>query len=311
MLHTIELKPGTLHAHYNTALPPILEVDSGDVVRSPTIDVSWGMEPPTSLTAPRRKFEPRDASGPAMVGPITVRGAMPGDTLEIQILTVQPVAWGWTYSGKGMGNPALNAAVGVGDELALTRWRIDHDRGVAVSEFGHAVKLRPFLGIVGVSPGGEGVHSGWRAGAWGGNMDCRELVAGTSLFVPVLAPGARVTFGDGHAAQGDGEVSGTAIECPMERVELRLVLRRDIHLTAPRARTPRGDWVTMGFGDTLDDAAHNAVAGMVDLIVEMYGLSRPHALALASAAANLRTTQIVNGVRGAHAVLEHDAVERE
>jgi acetamidase/formamidase len=140
-------------------------------------------------------------------------------------------------------------------------------------------------------------------------MDCRELVAGTSLFLPVLAPGALFSFGDGHAAQGDGEVSGTAIECMMRRVELRLAVRRDMNISGPRARTPAA-WVTMGFAESLDEAAARAMAGMLDVMSERHALDRVHALALASAVVSLRVTQVVNGVRGVHAVLRHDAVER-
>jgi acetamidase/formamidase len=139
-------------------------------------------------------------------------------------------------------------------------------------------------------------------------MDCRELVAGTSLFLPVLAPGALFSFGDGHAAQGDGEVSGTAIECMMRRVELRFVVRRDMKLAGPRARTPEA-WVTMGFAENLDAAAARAMSSMLDVMSELYALDRVHALALASAVVRLRVTQVVNGVRGAHAVLRDDAVE--
>jgi len=139
-------------------------------------------------------------------------------------------------------------------------------------------------------------------------MDCKELVAGSTLYLPIVVPEALFSTGDGHALQGDGEVSGVAIECPMERVELTFYLRDDIRLTTPRANTPIG-WITLGFHEDLHEATFIALNAMLALMEEQYQLSRPRALALASLLVDLRVTQIVNSVMGVHAVLPHGAIK--
>jgi len=235
-----------------------------------------------------------------MVGPIAVRGAEPGDTLEIVIEELCPGSWGWTYAGRGMSTPGLNAALGVGDApLTLLRWTIDTGRGIATDQNGRSTPLRPFLGTIGLAPA-EDDACGWTPRHCGGNMDCRELAAGTTLYLPVQCESGLLSIGDGHAAQGDGELSGSAIECPMEAT-LRLAVRRDIRVSGPTARTPEG-WVTLGFGETLDGAAEVAASAMLDLMVGRLNISRAEALALASARVHLRITQMVNPLRGVHAV---------
>jgi acetamidase/formamidase len=163
------------------------------------------------------------------------------------------------------------------------------------------------MGILGVAPDEPGVLSTVPPRPCGGNIDCRELVAGSTLWLPIEVDGALLSTGDGHAAQGDGEVSGTAIECPMDRVDLTLTLRDDLPLATPLARTPAG-WIAMGFHEDLDEAALIALEAIVDLIAREHGLGRADALALASVAVDLRVTQIVNQVKGVHALLAHDAV---
>ncbi len=138
-------------------------------------------------------------------------------------------------------------------------------------------------------------------------MDCKELVAGSSLFLPIAVPGGLFSTGDGHAAQGDGEVSGTAIECPMEQVDLTFFLHSDMRMTTPHAHTPAG-WLTMGFDEDIDEATFRALEAMVALIGEQFRMTKQNALALASVVVDLRVTQIVNGVCGVHAMLPHGAV---
>lgn len=310
---SVELHPArsTLHAHFNRDMAPCAEIDSGDTVVVRTLDVGWGMEPPTSTTAPRRKFEPRDPrtdDGPCMIGPVWVRGAEPGHVLEVRIESLAPGPWGWTYAGAGVTPPALADAVGMADApLALVRWEIDRVRRVARNQFGHVVALHPFLGIVGVAPGESGVHSGWHPRRTGGNMDCWELIEGSTVLLPVCAPGALLSLGDGHAAQGDGEVGGTAIECCMEPATVRVSVRRDMRIDAPRIRTGDG-WVMLGFGATMEEAAHGALRGVVDHLCAAEGVSRAEALALAGVCADLRITQVVNGVVGVHAIVRDDAL---
>lgn len=279
-------------------------IEPGDTVSLSTPDVSWGLEAPTSTTAPRRKIGPRDPerdNGPCLVGPIAVRGARPGDTLAVHIERLRPVAWGWTYAGRGMSTPALNKALGVGDApLTLLRWTLNHSAAAATSDHGHIVSMRPFLGCIGLAPN-EQHADGWTPRACGGNMDCRELTEGSTLYLPVMTEGALLSVGDGHAAQGDGELGGTAIECMMDEVRLRVDVHRDWSPQGPVARTPAG-WVALGFAATLDQAAEHAANVMLGLMEHELGLTRIEALALAGAAVDLRVTQMVNPLRGVHAV---------
>lgn len=309
--HTLRPDRPNLHAHFSRDAAPALVIDSGDCVVLSTPDVAWGLEPPTSTTAPRRKVEPRDPAkdnGPCMIGPIAVRGAAPGDALEILFERIRPAAWGWTYAGKGLATPEWNAALGVGDApLTLLRWTIDEHRRLATSDRGDTAPVRAFMGTIGLSPD-EPHASGWIPRMCGGNMDCRALTEGSTLWLPIMAPGALLWTGDGHAAQGDGELSGTAIECAMEEVRLRLTLRKGMRIAGPRVLTAASDgvdagaWVTLGFGETLDAAAALATAGMLDLMVERTGRNRTELLALASTEVSLRITQLVNPHRGVHAV---------
>ena len=316
--HTLTADRPNLHAHFSRSAAPAIRIDSGDTVTIRNIpDVSWGLEPPTSTTAPRRKVEPRGPTrdnGPCLCGPIAVHGAMPGDALQIEIQRVVPGKWGWTYAGKGMSTPELNAALGLTDSpLTLLRWDLDAaspaGRRVARNQHGHTVPVRAFPGTIGLAPD-EDHASGWVPRLCGGNMDCRELVEGSTLYLPVMCPGGLLSVGDGHAAQGDGELSGTAIECMLDEVRLRITLLKDHPITSPRIQPARGAgtdadqprWITLGFAETLDAAAAQATFAMLDLMTEELKLPRAEALALASTQVDLRITQMVNPLRGVHAV---------
>jgi acetamidase/formamidase len=182
-------------------------------------------------------------------------------------------------------------------------WELDGEHGRAST--GQVVTLRPFLGVMGMPPIGPGVHSTIPPRPQGGNIDCKELVAGTTLFLPIPIDGAMFSAGDGHALQGDGEVSGTAIECPSS-ARLTLDLRRDLPLEWPCARI-EGAWLTFGFDEHLGLAAKKAVQGMVALMGREHGLAADDALGLSSVVVDLRVTQVVNGQVGVHAVLRDDA----
>jgi acetamidase/formamidase len=300
----------TLHGWFDRDLPPVLAVDPGTTVRFRTLDSGWfagpyeGGDPRT----PRARVpEHTPDAGHALTGPVEVRGARAGMALEIGIGDVVPATWGTTYAG--FRSTAWNARLGPA-EPAIQAWAIDAAAGTARNQHGHTVPIRPFLGLLGMPPAEPGRHS--TVPRWhGGNLDCRELVAGSTLYLPIPVDGALFSVGDGHAAQGDGEVSGTAIECPMERVDLTLGLREhlfgDRPLTTPVARTPAG-WVCLGLGDDLDEAAAEAMDAMLDLLGAQHGLGRSDALALASVVVDLRVTQVANQVFGVHAVLPPDAV---
>ncbi len=299
-----------MHGVFSRELAPALEIDSGDTVRLSTLDCDWGLEPRTSVEGPRRRFTPRLArdAGHALTGPIAVRGAHPGGALEVEIHRLRPGPHGFTVAGGDRGAFGINAEVGVAEMTPrLLRWALDADAMVGTTPEGFAVPLRPFLGVMGLPPADEGLHPTAPPRPCGGNIDCKELMAGTSLFLPVTVPGALFSAGDGHAAQGDGELCINAIECPMEDVELTLRFHDGMHLERPRARTPSA-WLTFGFDPDLDRAVAQAVTDMLDLMVQRFALSRTEALALASVAVDVRVTQVANGVRGAHAVLAHGAV---
>ena len=310
-LHTLEPTRSNLHGHFSPDLAPVLAIDSGDVMRFRTLDAGWGLERPLTDGGTRRLFEPRDPvrdAGHALCGPIAVRGAEPGMTLEVAIETIEPGAWGWTRAGgwKTPVNDRLGVAAG---DAHMLVWSIDAVRGTANNQHGHTVAIRPFMGVLGMPPPESGIHSTVPPRVWGGNLDCKELVPGSRLFLPIPVRGALFSAGDAHAAQGDGEVSGLAIECPVERVDLRLTLRPDLALRSPRAETPAGT-LTFGFGDTLDAAAAMALDVMLDVIEARFGVERKVALGLASVVVDLRVTQIVNQVVGVHAVLPKDALGR-
>jgi len=300
--HEIPLERRTLHGHFSRDLEPILAVESGDTIAFVTIDSGWHV-------APGARFEPRDPeldAGHALVGPVEVRGARPGQTLEVDIDRVVVGPWGWCAAADW--STPLNDRLGLSNGPGVfLEWTLDADRAIGRSERGHELDLNPFLGVLGMPPAEAGVHSTGPPRVSGGNIDCKELVEGTRLYLPVPVDGALFSAGDGHARQGDGEVSQIAIECPLERVELRLSLRDDLELATPIAWTPEA-WLTFGFDEDLDEGAAIAIDAMLELMRREHGLERAEALALASLVVDLRITQMVNGVRGVHARIEHDAL---
>lgn len=163
------------------------------------------------------------------------------------------------------------------------------------------------MGVMGMPPDEPGRHPTPPPRRTGGNLDCKELVAGSSLFLPIEVPGGLFSVGDGHAAQGDGEVCVTAIECPMERVVLTFILHPEMRINMPRARTAEG-WLGLGVHEDLHEATFLALEEILDLMEGLFQTDRRNALALASVVVDVRVTQIVNGVQGVHAVLPHGAV---
>jgi acetamidase/formamidase len=304
-LHTLEPDERTLIDHFDRDAPPVLAIRPGDPVRYRTLDAGWNLEP---HSAPG-KFAKRlreDARGHAMLGPVFVEGAHPGHTLEVTIDRLVPAAWGWTRSGGA--DEELYRRLGVAREAHWLLWSLDPQTGVATDQSGRTVGLRPFLGVMGNTPGAPGWHATAPPRPTGGNLDCRELVEGATLYLPVAVEGALFSCGDGHARQGDGEVSGTAIECPMDVAELTFTVRGDMEISTPWARTPDA-WVTIGVGGNLDAAGFEALNAMLDLMQSRLDVPRAEALALASVVVDLRVTQIVNsGVVGVHAVLRDDAL---
>ena len=281
-LHEL-LDVSLLRGHFSRELVPAVTVDPGDRIRISTPNAGWSVGRDENVARP----DPELDTGHALAGPVEVRGARAGQTLVVRIDDVTPGAWGVTFSEPPN--------------------RIDWELGDGVGRgAGREVRLAPFLGVLGMPPDEPGTHSTIPPRRCGGNIDCKELVAGTTLFLPISVDGALFSAGDGHAAQGDGEVSGTAIETPVEAT-LTLDVRDDLPLEWPVARLD-GAWLSFGFDEHLGLAAKIAVDGMLDLMVREHGVSRADALGLASVVVDLRVTQVVNEVLGVHAVLRDDAL---
>ena len=290
MLHELPLEQASLHGYFSRELEPVLTVDRGDSVRLSVPNAAWELES-------RERFVSRSPeldTGHALAGPIEVRGARAGQTLVVGIDEVVPGSWGVTLS----------------EPPHRIDWELDGaiGRGRSSGNGGFEIRLAPFLGVLGMPPAEPGVHSTIPPRRSGGNIDCKELVAGTTLYLPVPVEGALFSAGDGHAAQGDGEVSGTAIECPSS-ARLTLDLRDDLPLEWPVARIDRA-WVTFGFDANLGLAARIAVDGMLHLMEREHGIDRSDALPLCSVVVDLHVTQVVNDVLGVHAILRDDAFAR-
>ena len=311
--HTLKPTRETLHGCFSRDLNPVLTIDPGDAVIVETLDARWSIDGPSTDGSLGRKFEPRDPArdgGHALCGPIAINGAKPGMTLAVRIDDLVTARWGWVIAGGWDNSVNERLGLGEGTPESVMAWDLDPEAGTGTNRFGHTVRLAPFFGVMGM-PGDEpGITPTRPPRAQGGNIDCRELVSGSTLYLPIAVDGAIFSVGDGHAAQGDGEVSGTAIECPMASSRLTFTLHDDLVLTTPIARTPDA-WVTFGFDENLDEATVIALDAMLDLMGREHGVSRLEALALASVIVDLRVTQIVNGVRGVHAVLRDDAMAFE
>lgn len=302
-IHMLEPERKTLTGTFSSDALAVLSVDPGDTVIYRTLDAGWHTNGDGARFAPR---DPMRDDGHAMCGPIAVRGAEPGMTLGVHIGDIRPGTWGWTVAGAWP-HP-VNERLGLSDAPEyMLRWTLDPDAGIGTSQFGHVLALRPFLGVMGMPTDEPGILSTAPPRRTGGNLDCKELVSGSVLYLPIEVSGGLFCLGDGHAAQGDGEVSVTAIECPMERVEITFSLHDDMPIKFPRANTPIG-WLTLGLHEDLNEAAYLALEEMLDLMQTQYGYARQEALAIASLTVDLRITQIVNGVRGVHAVLPHGAI---
>jgi acetamidase/formamidase len=219
--------------------------------------------------------------------------------LEIEILSIEPRQnWGYTRVRPLAGTLPEDFPI-----RRLWHSKIDRQRGVGTLPWGAEIALAPFFGVMGVAPPlVYGACSSIQPREFGGNMDLKELVAGTTLYLPVWAPGALFSAGDGHGVQGDGEVCVTALETALAG-SFRLTVRKDLRFDLPRAETPTHH-ITMGFDEDLDDAAKTALRKMLDLIGERMGLSREDAYMFASLAVDLRVTQLVDGNKGIHAMLE-------
>jgi acetamidase/formamidase len=285
-------------------LEPILTIDPGDTVTlttvsgGPEVMPGEGFEIPPTLRAIHRAGGPK-LPGHICTGPVAIRGAEPGDALEVRIKAIDlHYDWGFTYSA-----PQKGALPDDFDEMHLMHIPLDRDRMTGRLPWGHELDLKPFFGVMAVAPPiGWGALSTLPPRRNGGNLDNKELVAGTTLFLPVHVEGALFSVGDGHGVQGDGEVCVTAIETGLiGTFELRLHKR--MSLTWPMAETPT-HVMTMAFDADLDACTTIALRTMLDVIAARTALTRQEAYAFCSLAADLRITQVVNGNKGVHVMLE-------
>lgn len=312
VVHQMDLNSKALIGSFTKEVPPLLTVSSGDTIRFAVPDAAWGVG--ESYAERKKPYARRDKldRGHALIGPFFLEHAKRGMTLAIRFNRIVPGRYGFTSAGQypNWQNQKLHLT----DERELTLdWALDPEKmegSCQIDGATYSVPLRPFMGIVGMPPEETGIHSTWPPRFCGGNIDCKELVSGSTIFLPIPVDGAYLVIGDGHAAQGDGEVSCQAIECPMEEVEITVDLLQDMHLTYPRANTPFG-WLTFGFHEDLNEATVQALDGMLGLMGELYGLNRVEAMAVGSAAIDLRITQIVNGVKGVHACLPHGRITKK
>lgn len=303
--HRLDGTGSALHGHFDRDLPPALTIDPGDSIEVTTLDCWWSSGPYAGGAPADRPRVPEhyQGSGHALTGPIAVRGAAVGSTLAVRFEDIVPGGYGTTVAG---GRPTVfSKQYDVVGETAVLAWEIDAAAMTARNQLGHRVALAPFHGVTGLALADPGRHSTIPPRRVGGNLDCKELVRGSTLYLPVEVAGALLSLGDGHARQGDGEIGGTAIECPMTTTITVDVA--DLSVSAPVADTPAG-WITMGLGAIVDEAMYAALNAMLDLLQARFDLSRAEAAALASVVVDTRITQIVNETVGVHAVLPHDAL---
>ena len=290
--HTIHRR----HQGWDRSFAPVVRIAPGESLEFDVSDSSAGQLGASSTVDDVVRLDFGKIN--PVTGPVFVEGAEPGDVLKVTLLSFEPSGWGWTANIPGFGLLAEEFK-----QPALHLWRYD-PKTLAPALFGRwgKVPLKPFTGTIGVAPGQPGLHSIVPPRRVGGNMDVRDIALGTELFLPIECPGALFSVGDTHAAQGDGEVCGTAIESPM-RVALRFDLLKREPLAFPRFRTEgpvtrhldaKGYEVTTGIGPDLMQAARDSVRSMIDLLGRQHGMPAIDAYLLCSVCGDLRISEIVD-----------------
>ena len=309
MSHTYYLNPTpqTVHwGHFNASIPAVLQVESGDEVVIDTFSGGMSEVADPSLFRPEHRLivdtVPQIMGPHILTGPVRVKGAEPGDTLEVRILDIELTTdWGWNII-----RPLKGALPEDFPNLSRRVIPIDRQTNVARLPWGVDVPLRPFFGIIGVAPPpAYGLVSSVEPREYGGNIDNKEFIPGTSLFLPVFVPGANLSVGDGHAVQGDGEVCLTALEtCLKGRFQ---VIVHKQSLNFPRAITPT-HYISMGMDVDLDDAAKQALRNMIKWLTEIKPWTAEEAYVFCSLACDLHVTQLVDGNKGIHAMVSRSVI---
>ncbi|MBT9289696.1 acetamidase/formamidase family protein [Prosthecodimorpha staleyi] len=308
--HLLKASVETCHwGFFDARLKPVLAVESGDTV---TIDCLSG--PPEVLPKGDFHIPPeihdvharseRQLPGHILTGPVAIAGAEPGDVLQVDILDIAlRQDWGYNFI-----RPLAGTLIDDFHETRLLHIPLDRTAMVGKLPWGLDLPLAPFFGVMGVAPPPAwGRITSIIPRAHGGNLDNKELVKGATLYLPVFAPGGLFSCGDGHGAQGDGEVNVTAIETALQGT-FRFTLRKDLRFTYPRAETP-SHLLTMGMDPDLDQCVVRALRDMIVLMGEKAGLSREDAYTLCSLAADLRVTQTVNVSKGIHCMIAKALLE--
>jgi acetamidase/formamidase len=306
--HEVKLTPRNVHwGYYSRSVPPILRIASGDTLRVETM-VAGGMERlriagvsdseiPESLKEVERVVTDRGAGVHPLTGPIYVQGAEPGDTLEVRII-------GFDYLHPYGVSGFVPTGGSLPDDFPYDYFkliRFNAAAGTASFRPGVTLPLAPFFGSIGVALNVPARISSGPPGAHTGNLDNKHLIAGSTLYIPVHVPGALLSMGDGHAMQGDGEVSLTGLETSLIGT-LEVHVRKGERLRWPRAETPT-HFITMGLHPDLDEAARMATREMIEYLVSAKGVPREEAYVLISIAVDLHVTQLVDGTKGIHAMV--------
>jgi len=299
-IHTV--KRAQCHLAWDHSIVPAIRIVSGDTVSFDCLDASNGQVTPTTEPS---SLKNADVSTMDQVnGPVYIEGAQPGDTLQVDVLELHPAEWGWTAILPGFGLLADEF-----EEPALKIWKLERHGEGEGTDYGFAwfdrakgikIPLRPFTGEMGVAPAAKGAFSTIPPYSTGGNIDTRHVTKGTTLYLPIEVEGALFSTGDGHAAQGDGEVCGTAIETPM-RVTFRLtVLKNKPYVKTPHFSTPAstgvsdGYYCTTGVDPDIREATRSAVRHMMEFLKAEHGLTRVEAYMLCSVAGDLRMHEVVD-----------------
>src|SRR5262245_19694649 len=305
--------PETVHWGYlDATIKPALTIDSGErvTIECATCNPEWmpakdsGFDILPDIVEIHQKVK-KGSGNHIFTGPVYVRGAKIGDVLEVKILDIKlRQNWGWNLFRGYMGTIPEDFPY-----MRLMHVLLDLKENMAIMPSGYKIPLAPFFGQLAVAPAEVfGRQNSKEPREFGGNLDCKELVAGSTIYLPVWNDGALFSTGDGHAAQGDGEVDGTAIETALTGT-FELHVRKDLRWRLPRAETAT-HLITFGLDTDLDDAARTALREMIDWITILTGISKDEAYALSSFAVDLRVTQTVNNVKGVHAMLERSIVQR-
>ncbi|GAB7524366.1 acetamidase/formamidase family protein [Paraburkholderia sp. 2C] len=303
--HVLHAGPDTVHwGYFDAALAPALTIEPGDSVRIESVNGQPRdlVGVPFDLLPEHRRIHETCTPklGPHIVtGPVAVNGAEPGDLLEVRVREIElRQDWGWNVIRPLRGT--------LPDEFPLTRLMhvpIDRERLTATLPFGVTLPLRPFFGVMGVAPpAAYGAISSIEPREHGGNIDNKELCAGATLFLPVHASGALFSAGDGHAVQGDGEVNLTALETSLAG-SFEFHVHKAVHAPMPIGLSVM-HVITMGFDEDLDTAARQALREMIALLREITGWAREDAYVFCSMACDLHVTQMVNGEKGVHAMVD-------